>query len=209
MAAESAIVEAPPRAAVLALPAAPAAPPRRQVLVGTALAGVATIMLIGGMLAVWYQQRARAEDAGESWLPESIKMPEVPTNVMLFGVIGLVLFAQWAAYAARRDDRVNAALALGLVGLMALAVINAQIYIYNQIDLPIADETAGYAGMFYALTGTMTALFVIGLVYTLITTFRVLGGRVRDHELVAAHTLYWYVLAVAFVAVWFVVYVTK
>ena len=36
-----------------------------------------------------------------------------------------------------------------------------------------------------------------------------LGGRVRDHELVAAHALYWYVLAVAFAAVWFVVYVTK
>jgi cytochrome c oxidase subunit 3 len=209
MTVETAVVEAPTGATVRALPAAPAPPPRRQVLVGTALAGAGSLMLIGGMLAVWYQQRARAEDAGESWLPEGIKVPEVPTNVMLFGVVGLVLFAQWAAYAARRDDRVNAALALGLVAIMALAVINAQVYVYNQINLPIADELAGYAGMFYAVTGTMMALFIAGLVFTLITAFRVLGGRVRDHEVVAAHALYWYVVAVAFVAVWFVVYVTK
>ena len=63
--------------------------------------------------------------------------------------------------------------------------------------------------MFYAVTGTMTVLFIAGFVFTLVTAFRVLGGRVRDHELVVAHALYWYVLTAAFCAVWFVVYVTK
>jgi cytochrome c oxidase subunit 3 len=192
-----------------ALPAAPAPPPRRQVLVGTAFAAGATLMLIGGMLAVWYQQRARAEDAGEAWLPEGITIPEVPTNVILFGLLGLLIFAQWAVYAARRRDRINTGLALGLVALMALAVINAQVFIFNQIDLPIADETAGYAVMFYAVTGTMTALFIAGVVFTAVTAFRYLGGRTTDREIVAAHALYWYVLTVAFCAVWFVVYVTK
>lgn len=193
----------------LALPAAPAGPPRRQVLVGTALVGVASLMLIAAMLAIWYQHRARAHDAGEPWLPEGVTVPEVPVNVMLFGLVGLVLFAQWAVHAAGRRDRTNTGLALGLVVLMALAVINAQIYVYNQIELPVADDAAGYAGMFYAVTGVMTVLFGAGLVFTLVTAFRVLGGRVRDQELVVAHALYWYVLAVAFAAVWFVVYVTK
>ena len=193
----------------LALPAAPAGPPRRQVLVGTALVGAASLMLIAAMLAIWYQQRARAHDAGEPWLPEGVTVPEVPVNVMLFGLVGLVLFAQWAVHAAGRRDRTNTGLALGLVVLMALAVINAQIYVYNQIELPVADASAGFAGMFYAVTGAMTVLFVAGLAFTLVTAFRVLGGRVRDQELVVSHALYWYVLAVAFAAVWFVVYVTK
>ena len=35
-------------ASMLALPAAPAPPPRRQVIVGTALAGVAMLMLTAG-----------------------------------------------------------------------------------------------------------------------------------------------------------------
>ncbi len=192
-----------------ALPPAPAPPPRRQMLVGTALAAAGSLMLIGGMLAVWYQQRARAEDAGEPWVPEGIVIPEVASNVMLFGLLGLLIFAQWAVYAARRRDRLNTGLALGLVALMAVAVINAQLFVYNQINLPFADETAGYAVMFYAVTGTMTALFIAGLVFTLVTAFRFLGGRLRDQEVVAAHALYWYVLSAAFAAVWFVVYVTK
>ena len=63
--------------------------------------------------------------------------------------------------------------------------------------------------MFYAITGTMVALFIIGLGFTAVTAFRYLGGRTTDRELVAAHALYWYVLAAVFSAVWLIVYVTK
>jgi cytochrome c oxidase subunit 3 len=191
-----------------ALPAAPAPPPRRQVLVGTALAGAGTIALIGAMLAVWVVQRDRALDAADgTFVPTDVTIPQVPANVMLIGMIGVVVFAQWAVYAARRGERVHTGLAFGLVGLLAIAVINAQAYIWNQIEMPIAE--GGYPGMFYAVTGTMTALLVVGLFFTAVATFRYLGGRTTDREIVAAHALYWYVLAAAFSAVWYVVYVTK
>jgi heme/copper-type cytochrome/quinol oxidase subunit 3 len=190
-----------------ALPAAPTAPPQRQVLVGTALAGAATIMLVGGMLAVWVLQRERAIDTEGTWVPEGISIPGVPTNVMLIGVWALLVFAQWAVYAAARNDKTHTALALGIVALMALAIINAQAFVWNQIELPIAE--GGYAGMFYAITGTMAALFIGGVVFTAVTAFRYLGGRIADREIVAAHALYWYVLAVCFSAVWLIVYVTK
>lgn len=190
-----------------ALPPAPAPPPQRQVLVGTALAGVATVMLVGGMLAVWILLRERALDAGDTWVPDGVVIPEVPSNVMLIGIWGLVVFAQWASYAAHRGDRAHTALALSIVGVMALAIINAQAYVYSQIELPIADS--GYAGMFFAVTGTMVALLVIGIVFTAIAAFRFLGGRLADREVVAANTLYWYVLAAVFSAVWLIVYVTK
>ena len=190
-----------------ALPAAPAPPPRRQVFVGTALAGVATLMLMGGMLGIWILQRQRALDADELWVPKGITIPLVPANVMLIGVWALCIFAQWATWSARRNDRAHTALALGLTGLMGIAVINAQAYVYNQMELPIAET--GYAGMFYAITGTMTVLLVIGLVFTAISAFRFLGGRMADREVVAANALYWYVLATAFSAMWLIVYVTK
>jgi heme/copper-type cytochrome/quinol oxidase subunit 3 len=191
-----------------ALPAAPAAPPRRQVLVGTALVGVAATMLVGGMLAVWILQRERALDAGTTWLPKGVMIPEVPSNVMLIGVWGLCVFAQWATWSARRGDRAHTALALGLVALMGIAFINAQAYVYSQMGLPIADET-GYAGMFYAITGTVLALFIAGLVFTAVTAFRFLGGRLDDREIVGAHAMFWYFLAAIFSAVWLIVYVTK
>ncbi len=191
-----------------ALPAAAPPPPRRQVLVGTALAGVAVTMLFGGMLAVWVLMRERALDTEEgTWLPDGVVIPDVPANIMLIGVSALLLFAQWAVHAARRGDRVHTGLALVLVALVGLAVINAQAYIYNQIDLPIGEGP--YPGMFYAVTGTMTAALVVGVVFTAVTAFRFLGGRTNDRELVAAHALFWYLLAAVFSAVWLVVYVTK
>ena len=189
-----------------ALPPAPAPAPRRQVFVGTALACVAGIMLIGGMLAIWVLLRERAVDAGERF-PGDAAIPETASNVMLVTVLGICLFAQWAVTAAKRADRGNVGLALGLVVVMAIAFINAQAFIYVQMELPIAEGT--YPGMFYALTGTILALAGIGIVFTIVTVFRFLGGRTDDRELVAAHALYWYFVAAAFSAVWFVVYVTK
>jgi len=191
---------------MLALPPAPAPPPRRQVLVGTAVASLAAVMLMGGMLAVFVLQRERTPD-GDLWVPQGIEIPEVPTNVMLMSFAALVLFAQWAVYAARRQDRAHIGLALGLVFVIGLAVVNAQAYVYNRMEMPVADTA--YAGMFYAITGAMLALVVIGLVFTAVTAFRLLGGRESDQEIVAAHALYWYVLAAVFSAVWLIVFVTK
>jgi heme/copper-type cytochrome/quinol oxidase subunit 3 len=190
----------------LALPAAPAPHPRRQLIVGTALGCVAGTMLIGGMLAIWLLVRERAVDAGERF-PGEVTIPEVPANVMMITIAGLCLFAQWAVYAAKRADRTNVGLALGIVGIMAVAFINAQAFVYYKMELPISEGT--YPGMFYAITGTVIALVVIGMVFTAVTAFRFLGGRLDERELVAAHALYWYFVAAAFAAVWFVVYVTK
>lgn len=192
-----------------ALPAAPAAPPRRQVFVGTAVASITAMMLIGGMLAVYIRIREETLDSASDaeWVPAGVTIPEVATNVMLMSFGALLLFAQWAVYAARRRDRPHLGLALGLVGLIGLAIVNAQAYVYNRMELPIADTA--YAGMFYAITGTMLALVIIGVAFTAITAFRVLGGRESDSELVAAHALYWYVLSAVFAALWLIVYVTK
>ena len=55
----------------------------------------------------------------------------------------------------------------------------------------------------------MLALVIIGVVFTAVTAFRVLGGREADTEIVAAHALYWYVLSAVFSALWLIVYVTK
>ena len=108
---------------------------------------------------------------------------------MLMTLYALCLFAQWTVYSAKRGDRMHVGLSLGIVGLMALAFINAQAYVYHTMEMPIAD--GGYPGMFYAITGTMLALVIIGLVFTVVTAFRALGGRGRRARarLVARHVL--------------------
>jgi len=192
---------------MLALHAGPAPAPRRQLFVGTALAGAAILTLIGGMLATWMRLRTSYLHGGQAWIPRKLIIPEVPTNVVLIAFLPLLLFAQWAVYSARRDDRTHTGLALGLTGLMGLAVINAMIFTYSQITLPV--HGGAYNSMFYALTGTMTVLFVIGIAFTVVCLFRYLVGRSNDSEIVSAHALFWYVLAATYAAVWLAVFVTK
>lgn len=190
----------------LALPAAPTPPARRQVLVATTLVSMAGTMLIGSMLAIWMLLRGRVVDVGERF-PEGYIIAEVPSNIMLITIGSLLVFAQWAVYAAKRGDRINVGLALALTAILGIAFINAQAFVYAAMDMPIAEGY--YPGLFYAITGTVIALAVIGVIFTSVAAFRYLGGRFADTELVSASALYWYFLAAGFSAVWLFVYVTK
>ena len=196
---------------MLALPSAAAPAPRRQVFVGTAVGCVAAGSLIGAMLALWMRFRTDALNSSRAlWIPKGIKVPMVPANTMLLAFIPICVFSQWAVYAARRDARSHTAMALGLVGIIGLAVINAQAFIYERMKLAVnAKAATGFNTMFYALTGTFVLLVIIGIGFSAITAFRYLGGRTTDREIVSAHALYWYFLSAVFCALWFVVYVTK
>ena len=66
-----------------------------------------------------------------------------------------------------------------------------------------------YGSMFFAITGTFLALMIAGVTFTAVAAFRFLEGRTQDREVLTAHAIYWYTMAVAFSAIWFVVYVTK
>ena len=94
-----------------------------------------------------------------------------------------------------------------MTSFLGVALINGQAAVYMQMGIGLLDGP--YQTMFYAVTGTMLFLLVTGLVFSLTTMFRVYAGRVRDHQVVSAHALYWYFLATTFLAMWFVVYVQK
>ena len=191
-----------------ALPPAPAPAPRRQVFVGTALACAAGASLMGGMLALWMRFREIYINGPENrWLPEGTVVPEVASNVMLIAMLPICIFAQWAVYSAKRNDKGHAGLALFLVALLGVAFINAQAFIWVTMGVPVAEGT--YGAMFYAVTGAMTVMAVIGVTFGVITAFRYLGGRTRDVEVVSAHALYWYCFSFVYSMLWFVVYVTK
>ena len=192
---------------MIALPSAPAGAPRRQIFVGTALAAAAAFSLFMGMITMWLRMRDQARAAGTAWLPADVSVPMVAANVMLISLLPLGVFAQWAVYAAKRDDRGHAGVAIALSGVVGLMFINAQAYIWSQMNIPADGGT--YHSMFYALTGTLMAAAIAGVAFSAVTAFRSLGGRTPDREIVAAHALYWYALSAAFAMLWFVVYVTK
>jgi cytochrome c oxidase subunit 3 len=191
-----------------ALPAAPAPAPSRQLFVGTAVACAAIATMFGGMIALYFRFRQAALSVAESeWKPAASKVPEVATNNMLIAFLGVFVFAQWAVYAARRDNRAHVGMALGLVALIGVAIINGQAFVYHQMRLGVNDGQ--YQTFFYALTGTFVALMIAGLGYTVVTVFRFLGGRTRDLEIVSAHAMFWYFLGAVYSVLWFAIYVTK
>lgn len=190
-----------------ALTAGPAPAPRNQVVVGATLASIAMVMLTGGMLAIWAVQRRVMLNSDEAWLPSSVTIPEVPTNVMLIAFPALCSFAQWAVWSAKRDDRANTVFALGATAFVGLLIVNAQAFVYTQMDVGVSDGV--YGSMFYAITGTFLALMVAGLLFTAVTAFRYLAGRTGDREILTAHAIFWYAMLTVFTAIWFLVYVTK
>ncbi|MFZ4720054.1 MAG: cytochrome c oxidase subunit 3 [Ilumatobacteraceae bacterium] len=192
---------------MLALPTAPAPQPRRQIFVGTAVFVAATVSLMGGLLALFLRFRSATIDAGETWLPDGTKISMVAANIMWISLLPICIFAQWAVYAAKREDKPHTALALFLTGIIGLAFINAQAFIYATTALPVAQGTYSY--LFYAVTGVSMLLAVVGVAFSATTAFRYLGGRTADRAIVSAHALYWYAYSAVFTAVWFVVYVTK
>ena len=198
----------------LALPAAPTPIAKRQLLVGTALTCAAIGMAVGGMLAIYLRLRMRTvntfdavEGANLRWLPDGVEVPEVAANNMLISVLAVFVFAQWAVWAARRNQRTYTGIAIALTAMIGIAIINAQAYIYREMGAPVAGGSFGT--LFYAVTGTFTVLAIVGVVFSVVTMFRYLGGRSRDREIVAAHALYWYFVGAVFTAVWFVVYTVK
>jgi heme/copper-type cytochrome/quinol oxidase subunit 3 len=192
---------------MLALPTAPAPQPRRQILVGTALVLAGVVALVGGLLALFLRFRSAAIDAGDPWLPDGTKFSMVAANVMLISLLPICIFAQWAVYAAKRDDKPHTGLALFLTGIIGLALVNAQAFIYATTELPVNQGTYSY--LFYAVTGVTMLLAVVGVAFSATTAFRYLGGRTSDRAIVSAHALYWYAYSAVFAVVWFVVYVTK
>ena len=198
-----------------ALPAGPQPAPRRQIFIGTGLVAAAGTMLIGGMLSLWLRFRAAAplRDSSDGlrrikdWMPKDVKMPEVLTNVALITLVVVCVMAQWAAYSSRRQDSKHTGMALGMTLLLGVALLNSLVAIYPQIEVGLAD--GAFETLFYAITGTVIALVVGGIAFTLAALFKSIGGRSANTDLMNAHALYWYFLSAAYTAVWFVVFVQK
>lgn len=192
----------------LALPPAPSPARPRVLLVGTALAAVASFMAILGLVGVYLSARSEVIAGGATWLPEGSTIPLTPGNMAFATMLISCVSMWWAVDAVGRNDRQMAYLALGLTIFFGVAVINATSFLYTQMNLPV-QTTPGL--LIYTITGAHLAMIVGGLVYAAVMTFRTLGGEYhgRDREGLTAAALFWYVTVAAHAVIWLAIYVTK
>jgi heme/copper-type cytochrome/quinol oxidase subunit 3 len=185
------------------------------VFTATAFVAAGVAALMGGMLAMWLQFRANAPTRVASdgvslikdWLKKDVAIPEVASNTMMFTFVIACVMAQWAVYSARRGDKSHTTLALAVTLFTGLAIMNAQVALWMQMDIVLRNDA--YETMFYTVTGAMFAIVASAMVYSLVAMFRVLAGRTGDHDVLAGHALYWYAVSGMFATMWFIVYVQK
>jgi heme/copper-type cytochrome/quinol oxidase subunit 3 len=196
-------------AATHALPPAPPVQRPRVLVVGTAFAAVASIMVFIGLIGIYLTARADVIAAGSRWLPEGVTIPLQQPNTMFITLIMSVVTMQWAVSAIARNDRVNAYLALALTFMLGLATIVMTTYLYSLMKLKIDSGAQGV--LIYTITGAHLAMLVIGMIFIALMGLRALAGSftARQHDGITAAALFWYAMVAVYALIWISIYVTK
>jgi heme/copper-type cytochrome/quinol oxidase subunit 3 len=194
------------------LATAPAPEPRRPrvLLIGSAFGAAASAMVVLTTLAVYLQVRDDFLDAGGSGgVPDDFVLPLTPGGMGMVTLAMSVITVSWAVWALRRDDRPHAYLAVGVTLLLGIAFVNATVYLYQQLSLPLVFS--GLGGLFYIVTGAHLVMVVIGMVFLAVMGFQSLGGQLtgRDADGMSAAALYWYVTVLVYSVIYYGIYITK
>jgi cytochrome c oxidase subunit III len=190
-------------------PEAPIARPR-VLMVGTAFAIAAVVMAFAGLIGIYLTERAATIASGNAWIPDGVVIPLNQPNVMLFALLSSSITIQWAVDAARRDDRQQAYLALGLTVVLGFAVINMAAYLYSVMGLDMAVASLTPV-LIYTITGLHLVVLAGAIVFTGLMAFRALGGQYtsRQYDGLSAAALFWHAQVIVYVAIWYAIYIIK
>lgn len=181
----------------------------RVLMVGTAFATAAAVMVFLGLLGVYLAERSAVVTAGDTWLPQGVTIPLDQPNIMLATLLMGCLSVQWAVFAIARDDRVNAYLALGLTLLFGFMVVVMTAYLYSLMKLDVAATPQ--AVLIYTITAGHIAFLLASMTYLSLMAIRALGGQFtsRQHDGISAAALTWYAQTAVFFVIWLAIYITK
>jgi heme/copper-type cytochrome/quinol oxidase subunit 3 len=190
--------------ALIAPASLPAAPPARRgtLLTGTLLAIAAGTMLVGGLLAIYFQARDAVVSGGGTWGLPAKDMPNGALSVTYLALLLSAFTAQWAYSAITVGERRQTYVAVGVTMLLGAAFINGLTFCYTQLGLVAGNST--YANVVYAVSGTHLFLVIAALALFVVMGFRVLGGQFgpENAEFVTSAVAVWHFVVAAGFAVW-------
>jgi heme/copper-type cytochrome/quinol oxidase subunit 3 len=189
------------------LPApAPARP--RVLLIATVLASAATVVGFGAVIGIYLTERAAAIADDGVWFPDGVNVALTTANMSLVGFVLSLVFMHWAVAAIGNDDRRHAWMAFACVFVVGMFHFVGTAFLFNQSGFAVNTPEGA---VFYTATGAQLAITGAALVFVALMAFRTLGGQysARDREGVVAATVFWWVAALTYAAVWYAIYVTK
>ncbi len=135
----------------------------RAMSVGTMLLVAADFVVLGAILAAYFSVKG----SSQAWPPEGVEVGTyIPTVVTITAVLGSFA-AQWALYAARRNDQRNVAIGFSLAAFFGLAVANAEWSALTEAGFGVASHPYGtfYFLLFgYHLVHVLAIVPLMGLV---------------------------------------------
>lgn len=200
---------------VVAAPPAAELSRNRTLVVGTAFAAVASIMVFAGLFSVYISIRQNNEflvenglPGGTLWFPEGA-VQIAPGTMMMFTTWISAFTISWAVQAIRNDDRRNAYAALGLTLLMGAAVINQMVFAILDFGLPVDRSVP--ALMLYVIYGTYIAFLAVAVIFVALMAVRAIAGQFNSQNAdgVQAAAIYWYATVIMYLPVWYLITITK
>lgn len=195
---------------MLALPAAGGSgtgvEARRSTLpLATLIGGAGVATLVGGLIAAYLALRS----APGAFIPEGISYDNYTASTLMITAVMAMVTIEWAAYGIRKGFRGQALFGFGITVLLAGAFLNALYYLITQ--LPFEAGSSDYATVVYTMLGVAFGLVVVGLFAVILTGLRAVGHQLTtdNYHLIRATALLWHVVALAWIAVYYTVYVTK
>ena len=186
----------------------------RTLLVGTAFASAAVIMLFIGLFAIYIAIRQNNEFKIEGLAPGILWFPEgavqiAPGTMMMFTTWISEMSSAWAVQAIRNDDRRNAYMALGLTMLMGGAVINQMVFAISDFGLPIDRSVP--ATLLYTLYGSYIVLMTAAVIFVFLMFMRAVAGQFnsKNADGIEAAAIFWYATVILYHPIWYLITITK
>lgn len=186
----------------------------RTLVVGTAFASAAMIMLFIGLFAVYISIRQNNELkierllGGDLWFPEGA-VQIAPGTMMMFTTWISVTTITWAVQAIRNDDRRNAYVALTLTILMGAAVINQMVFSILDFGLPV--DRSEPAMLLYTMYGAYIVLMSIAVAFVFLMFMRAIAGQFnsKNADGIEAAAIFWYATVIVYHPIWYLITITK
>lgn len=189
--------------------------------VNTAMLGMllfigSEVMFFAGLFAAYFNSRAAAGAAGQSWPPSGLETIIEPHLVPVVATIVLVLSSftmQYALWRIRKGDRTGMNRALAVTLVMGIAFLGMQAYDYLELSSThgFGINSGIYGTLFFTMTGFHGAHVFGGVVGIAIILLRGLSGQFsgRHHVAVEAVSAYWHFVDVVWIGLFLTLYFLK
>ncbi len=183
-----------------------AASRRRTTLpLAVVIVGAGVVMLMGGLVAAYLALKASTG----TWPPKGTKFDNYTAATLTITALMAAVTIEWAAYGIRKGFRGQALFGFGITLGLAVAFLNALAYLIN--GFAFRGGASPYATVVYALTGSAFVVAGVATFAVLLTGLRAVGHQLgRDNfHLMRATALVWHVALVAWLAVYYTIYIAK